>query len=234
MERGFLTAKGRESGNSVKEKRPSMDDGPNVGNGGEASGSVTCNIDDSPSPAGNVPYLISFATKVKGNTSQKTVNFRPLFTPVGNGKRVSYLIVKNYMKNTWGKFGLVKSMIIKDMHFFKFGSKEGMASYAKVDVHLRDTIVFHLPNSVEEGWGNKNPSTNPTYVVAKINELERQMPDGKLVFVDEHGKSLEMKVTNEASASKTSTSIRDQLVESDEDKVELPNLGHLNLYGGCD
>ncbi|GKD40024.1 hypothetical protein Tco_1260231, partial [Tanacetum coccineum] len=120
MKRGFLIAKGRESSNFVKERGPSMDDGPNVGNGGEASGSVTSNIGDSPSPA---------------------------------GKRVAYLIVENYMKNTWGKFGLVKSMIIKDMHFFKFGSKEGMASYAramiqlKVDVHLKDTIVFHVPNS---------------------------------------------------------------------------------------
>ncbi|GKC58364.1 putative zinc knuckle CX2CX4HX4C containing protein [Tanacetum coccineum] len=42
------------------------------------------------------------------------------------GKRVAYSVVENCVKNTWGKFGLVKSMMIKDMHFFKFGYKEVM------------------------------------------------------------------------------------------------------------
>ncbi|GJW35920.1 hypothetical protein Tco_0058840 [Tanacetum coccineum] len=45
----------------------------------------------------------------------------------------------------------------------------------------------------------------------------------ELVLVDEHGKPLEMKVTNEASTIKPSNSMRDQLVESDEDEVELPD-----------
>ncbi|GKF13126.1 hypothetical protein Tco_0051052, partial [Tanacetum coccineum] len=44
----------------------------------------------------------------------------------------------------------------------------------------------------EEQGGNQTPSTNATRVVAKINELGRQMLDGKLMLVDEHGKSLEM------------------------------------------
>nr|GEX78587.1 hypothetical protein [Tanacetum cinerariifolium] len=65
--------------------------------------------------------------------------------------------------------------------------------------------------------------TNATHVVAKINELEIKMLDGKLVLVDEHGKQLEMKVTNEASASKPNTFMGDQLVESDEDEAELPD-----------
>ncbi|GJT54725.1 hypothetical protein Tco_0989779 [Tanacetum coccineum] len=55
----------------------------------------------------------------------------------------------------------------------------------------------------EEGWGNQTPSNNATLVVARINGLERQMVDGKLVLVDEHGKPLEMK--------------------SDEDEVEMPD-----------
>nr|GEV63481.1 zinc knuckle CX2CX4HX4C [Tanacetum cinerariifolium] len=49
------------------------------------------------------------------------------------------------------------------------------------------------------------------------------MLDGKLVFMDEHVKPLEMNVTNEALASKPINSMRDQLVESDEDEVELPD-----------
>ncbi|GKD50375.1 hypothetical protein Tco_1279351 [Tanacetum coccineum] len=75
----------------------------------------------------------------------------------------------------------------------------------------------------ELGRGNQTSSTNATFVVAKINELERQMLDGKLVLVDEYGKPLEMKVTNEASTSKPNTSMGDQLVESDEDVVEFPD-----------
>nr|GEV72031.1 hypothetical protein [Tanacetum cinerariifolium] len=55
IEMGFLIAKGRGSGNYVKGKGLSMDDGRDVGNG------------------------------VKGDTSQKTVNFRPLFTSASNG-----------------------------------------------------------------------------------------------------------------------------------------------------
>ncbi|GKB21904.1 hypothetical protein Tco_0855827, partial [Tanacetum coccineum] len=45
----------------------------------------------------------------------------------------------------------------------------------------------------EEGGGNQTLSTNSTPVVAKINELKRQMLNEKLVLVDEHGKSLEIK-----------------------------------------
>ncbi|GJY96276.1 hypothetical protein Tco_0512637 [Tanacetum coccineum] len=49
------------------------------------------------------------------------------------GKRVAYLVVENYVKNTWVKFGIVKSMMIKDMHFFKFGSKERMEAMLEKD-----------------------------------------------------------------------------------------------------
>ncbi|GKF06882.1 hypothetical protein Tco_0037550, partial [Tanacetum coccineum] len=49
------------------------------------------------------------------------------------------------------------------------------------------------------------------------------MLNEKLVLVDEHGKPLEMKVTNEASASKHSISMGHQLVEYDEDEIEFPD-----------
>ncbi|GKE17667.1 hypothetical protein Tco_1425244 [Tanacetum coccineum] len=55
----------------------------------------------------------------------------------------------------------------------------------------------------EEGWGNQTPSNNATLVVARINDLKRQMVDGKLVLMDEHRKLPEMK--------------------SDEDEVEMPD-----------
>ncbi|GJY96275.1 hypothetical protein Tco_0512636 [Tanacetum coccineum] len=47
------------------------------------------------------------------------------------------------------------------------------------------------------------------------------MLDGKLVLIDEHGKPMEMKVMNKASSSKSSTSMEDQLVESNVDEVNL-------------
>nr|GEV63905.1 hypothetical protein [Tanacetum cinerariifolium] len=258
------------------------------------------------------------------------------------GKHVAYHVVENYVKNTSTKFGLVKSITIKDMFFFKFGYKEGTkamldscpwlirnvplilkqwtpdanmmkedvsnipvwesfimfillplqkigrASYAramvelKAVVKLRDTIVVvvakfngegfilsiicveyvwapprclgckvfgHIldecrkkitscisknskmsrqpgcgppvqmtnkdttPNlnsfdalsnlmDEEEGGGNQTLSTNAIPIVVRINDLERHMLDGKLVVVDDHGKPLEMELTNKASASK--------------------------------
>nr|GFA06564.1 hypothetical protein [Tanacetum cinerariifolium] len=43
---------------------------------------------------------------VIGKPSGKKVIFRTLFTP----RRVAYLVVANYVRNTWGKYGLVRSM----------------------------------------------------------------------------------------------------------------------------
>ncbi|GJT60832.1 zinc knuckle CX2CX4HX4C containing protein [Tanacetum coccineum] len=258
-------------------------------------------------PIGNIPSPMSFANLVNGDSRRKTVNFHPLFTPAKNGvdlyvskesvsvvndrfnnkvygfflgKRMAYHVVENYVKNTWTKFGLGKSMKIKDVFFFKFGSKDmmeamlesdpwlirnvplilkqwtpdanimkddvfnipvwvkfhdvpitaftedglsviatklsnplmldsytaamcidswGRASYTRAmvelkdDVELRDTIVVVVPKFSGRG-GNQTPSTNSTPVVARINDLERQMLDGKLVTVDDHGKPLKMEV----------------------------------------
>lgn len=47
----------------------------------------------------------------------------------------------------------------------------------------------------EKEGGKQTPSTIVAPVVAKINDLENQMLEGKLVFVNNHGKPLEMKVT---------------------------------------
>ncbi|GJS94449.1 RNA-directed DNA polymerase, eukaryota, reverse transcriptase zinc-binding domain protein [Tanacetum coccineum] len=58
-------------------------------------------------------------------------------------------------------------------------------------LNLFDALSTLVDN--EDGGGNQTSSTNATHVVAKNNELERQMLDGKLVLVDEHEKPLEMK-----------------------------------------
>nr|GEV07401.1 putative reverse transcriptase domain-containing protein [Tanacetum cinerariifolium] len=57
--------------------------------------------------------------------------------------------------------------------------------------------------------------------IQRVNDLERQMLDRKLMFVNDHGKPLEMEVTNEASASKPVAYKGGQLVEINEDEVEL-------------
>ncbi|GJW18944.1 hypothetical protein Tco_0026380 [Tanacetum coccineum] len=99
--------------------------------------------------------LVSFAKLVTGESSRKSVNSRTLLASTGNGadvaisvesvraiselfanivygfslgKRVAYPVVANYVKNTWCKHGLVKSMLNSSngLFFFEFGSKEGM------------------------------------------------------------------------------------------------------------
>ncbi|GJY90840.1 RNA-directed DNA polymerase, eukaryota [Tanacetum coccineum] len=311
-----------------------------IGNGGEAYGFVTSNVGNSPSLAGNVLNLISFATKIKGNTSRKTINFGPLFMPTGNGvdvhvpkesfgsKEGMEAILETYtwlirnvsliLKQWTPDANIIKEVVCDIPVWVKFHDvpiiafiEDGLSVVTtklamielEADVDLRDTIVVVVPTfsgegfttstiHVEHEWapprcseckvyvhfldgcpkkiisnisknfkmplqparghpvqtankattpilnsfdalstlvdeeeegGNQNPSTNATLVVAKINELERQMLDRKLVLVDEHGKPLERKVTNKASDSKPSTSTGDQLEESDKDEVELPN-----------
>ncbi|GJY10049.1 hypothetical protein Tco_0378234 [Tanacetum coccineum] len=204
MERGFLSKKGSGGGRGVKEKNQNLvltneaaNDGVvafDVDNGGEASGSVTSNVCNSPSRVGNVPNSISFATKFKGNTSQKIVNFRPLFTSAGKGdilvpkesvsvvnerlnttvygfflgKRVAYLVVENYVKNTWGNLALLKDelsaiatklgspLMLDSYNATMCTDSWGRVSYAramielKVDIDLRDTIV--VPKFSGEGF----------------------------------------------------------------------------------
>ncbi|GJX72047.1 hypothetical protein Tco_0309218, partial [Tanacetum coccineum] len=88
---------------------------------------------------------ISYVKLLNDDPSRKNVNFRTLLAPVGNeadvaislesvqavrecfvdsfygiflGKRMAYLLVENYVKNTWSKYGLVKSMMNFLMNYF--------------------------------------------------------------------------------------------------------------------
>ncbi|GJY79843.1 hypothetical protein Tco_0485644 [Tanacetum coccineum] len=104
--------------------------------------------------AGNVPGKSSYAN-VTGKPSGKKVNFHTLFTPGDNGidvvvlvesirviserfantaygfflgKRVAYPIVANYVRNTWGKYGLVRLMFSSSIGLlsFQFSFIEGL------------------------------------------------------------------------------------------------------------
>nr|GEZ97027.1 hypothetical protein [Tanacetum cinerariifolium] len=81
--------------------------------------------------------------------------------PIGNtlGKRVAYPVVVNYVRNTWGKYELVKSMLNSSIGIFSFQfSSMGRSSYARAlievwaDVELKDNIVVAMPKLVGEGF----------------------------------------------------------------------------------
>nr|GFA83043.1 RNA-directed DNA polymerase, eukaryota, reverse transcriptase zinc-binding domain protein [Tanacetum cinerariifolium] len=103
----------------------------------------------------------------KGDMSQKMINFRTLVTPTGNGvyvvtskesvctmnerlcstvygfflgECVAYLVVENYIKNTWRKFGLVKSLMTKGRVYYPCLGKVPWASYARSMIELRADI----------------------------------------------------------------------------------------------
>nr|GEZ74102.1 hypothetical protein [Tanacetum cinerariifolium]GFA35458.1 hypothetical protein [Tanacetum cinerariifolium] len=97
-------------------------------------------------PADNTPGVSSYAN-VTGKPSGKKVKVRTLFTPEGNGivvvvsvdsiraiserfantiygfflrKKVAYPVVANYVRNTLGKYGLVRSMFSSSIGLFSF------------------------------------------------------------------------------------------------------------------
>ncbi|GKA52668.1 stigma-specific STIG1 family protein [Tanacetum coccineum] len=103
--------------------------------------------------------------KSNGDTSKKSVNFRTLITPARNGadvvvllesirvvserfansaygfflgKRVAWPVAANYVRNTWSKYGLVKSMLNSSngLFFFQFSFKDGL------DVILENGPLF--------------------------------------------------------------------------------------------
>ncbi|GJU51166.1 putative reverse transcriptase domain-containing protein [Tanacetum coccineum] len=96
--------------------------------------------------AGNAPGKSSYAN-ITSKPSGKKVNVRTLFTPGGNridvvvpvdsihaisepfantpygfflGKKVAYPVVANYVRNTWGKYGLIRSMSSSSTGLFSF------------------------------------------------------------------------------------------------------------------
>ncbi|GKD89748.1 hypothetical protein Tco_1365255, partial [Tanacetum coccineum] len=104
--------------------------------------------------ADNAPGKSSYAN-VTGKQSWKKLNFCTLFTPGGNGidmvvpvesiqaiserfantaygfflgKRVAYPVVANYVRNTWGKYRLVRSMFSSStgLFSFQFSSIDGL------------------------------------------------------------------------------------------------------------
>ncbi|GKB96711.1 hypothetical protein Tco_0982848, partial [Tanacetum coccineum] len=64
------------------------------------------------------------------------------------GKRVAYPVVANYVRNTWGKYGLVNIML-----YSSIGSSYARAMIElRADVELKDTIVVAMRKLIGEGF----------------------------------------------------------------------------------
>nr|GEV65899.1 hypothetical protein [Tanacetum cinerariifolium] len=100
-----------------------------------------------PAISTSTPGMSNLYANVTRKPSRKSVKFRTLFTPPGNGvhvvvpvesiraiserftnttygfflrKRVAYSVVTNYVRNTWGNYGLLKSMFNSSTGLFSF------------------------------------------------------------------------------------------------------------------
>ncbi|GKD77358.1 hypothetical protein Tco_1339979, partial [Tanacetum coccineum] len=90
------------------------------------------------------------------------------------GKRVAYPIITNYVRNTWGKYGLVKSILNSSI-----GS-----SYARVmielraDVELKDTIIVVMPKIAGEEECPKNIGSGEAKNVKKPSQTPQGVSVG--------------------------------------------------------
>ncbi|GJV20557.1 hypothetical protein Tco_1369577 [Tanacetum coccineum] len=154
-------------------------------NSGNKNGTEEGNIGGIPSPA-NDENLNDVGTTVRPTPvvvlmeSIRAISERFANTAYGFflGKRMSYPVVTNYVRNTWGKYGLVKSMLnsstgnvpvwvklhsvsitaFNEDGLSAIATKLGKSSYAKAmielqaDVELKDTIVMAMPKLTGEGF----------------------------------------------------------------------------------
>ncbi|GJW35195.1 U5 small nuclear ribonucleoprotein helicase [Tanacetum coccineum] len=294
----------------MKEKGPSMDDDPNVGNGGEASGFVTSNVADSPSLAGKrVAYpIVENYTCISSQVWVLYEAYGCVLFRGGCPWLIHYVLL--ILKQWTPDANIMKEDVCNTPIWLKFHDfpittfiEDGLsrASYAramielKVDVHSRDTIVVDVPKFSDEGftmstihveykWAPfrclecKNSKMScqrsraplvglkpkSTFMYRSVSTKKAAKANGNLkvqtakkattpilnsfdalsTMVDEkdggrnknHSTNPTHVVTNEASTSKTNTFMGDQLVESDKDKVELPNdesSRYMSLIGGA-
>nr|GEY38329.1 hypothetical protein [Tanacetum cinerariifolium] len=73
--------------------------------------------------AGIAPGKSSYAN-ITGKPNGKKVNVRTLFTP----RKVTYPVVANYVRNTWGKYEIIRSMFSSptELFSFQFSSMDGL------------------------------------------------------------------------------------------------------------
>ncbi|GKC59732.1 hypothetical protein Tco_1087330 [Tanacetum coccineum] len=87
---------------------------------------------------------VSYAKLVFGELSSKF--FANLIYGFFTEKRVDYPVIENYVKNTWSKYGLVKSMMNSSnrLFFFKFSSKDEMDAMLEIGSWFIRSILLIL------------------------------------------------------------------------------------------
>ncbi|GJY27370.1 hypothetical protein Tco_0402096 [Tanacetum coccineum] len=125
---------------------------------------------------GSFPPLSTPVTTTTGNTLVSLRSIRAISDRFANtaygfflGKRVAYPVVANYVRNTWGKYGLVRSMFSSStgLFSFQFSSMEGLDDVLEngpcddgclflfgapsLMVELKDNIVVVMPRIRREG-----------------------------------------------------------------------------------
>nr|GEV05673.1 glucomannan 4-beta-mannosyltransferase 9-like [Tanacetum cinerariifolium] len=118
-------------------------------------------------PAGNALGRPFYAIAT-GKPNGKKVNACTLYTPRGNGiDVVAYPVVANYVRNTWGKYGLVRLMFISSTRLFSFD----FSSINGLDAMLENSIWFIQNNLLilkkwhpDENLLKEDVSTVPVWV----------------------------------------------------------------------
>ncbi|GJT17088.1 hypothetical protein Tco_0875794 [Tanacetum coccineum] len=145
------------------------------------------------STAGNAPSKFSYAN-ITCKPSGKKVNVRTLFTPRGNGidvvvlvysirticeqyanttygfflgKKVAYPVIANYVRNTWGKYGLVRSMFSSSTKLFsyQFSSMDGLdAMLENGPWFIQNNLLILKKWHPDENLLEEDVSTIPVWV----------------------------------------------------------------------
>ncbi|GJW84185.1 hypothetical protein Tco_0157330 [Tanacetum coccineum] len=93
------------------------------------------------------------------------------------GKRLAFPLVENYVKNTWGKYGLKRIQLHEDFFLFQFNTKEGMERVGKPI-----TLDSYTSNMCVSSWGRNTYARVLIKVSAKTelkDELVVAIPKGK-------------------------------------------------------
>nr|GEU88945.1 hypothetical protein [Tanacetum cinerariifolium] len=144
--------------------------------------------------AGNALGKPSYANAATGNPNGKKVNVHTLFTPRGNGidvvvlvdsihaistrfantaygfflgRKVAYPIVANYVRNTWGKYGLLRSMFSSStgLFSFEFSSMDGLdAMLENGPCFIRNNPLILKKWHPDENLLQEDVSTVPVWV----------------------------------------------------------------------
>ncbi|GKB68653.1 hypothetical protein Tco_0930065 [Tanacetum coccineum] len=161
MRKGFFSPKEKRGGRGVKEKEAGSD-----GGSGSKLGEDIC-------PKNNVI-----------EESIRAISERFVSSAYGFflGKWVAYPVVSNYVKYTWSKYGLVKSMLnsSNELFFFQFSFEDGLdAILENADDELKDSIMVDMPKLVGEGF---NMCTiHAEYEWKPLRQATRGVPVGQKV-----------------------------------------------------